>query len=459
MVQTVDPVEVATLPLAPRSPLPYLQRVNATRNYHHGFEKLRDAGGPVTRYKLAPTRIIPEIVITTSPQGIHDVLDRPNTFIEKDLPVFDEQQRLVGGNLFNLRHSEWLPRRRALQRVFTKNRVAGYSQHMAEAAEYSFDHCDEAEVTDLDALCHSLTLRALGHSVLGLGLDDHTDELADALHKTLEYPITRASRAVRAPQWAPTPARHRARVAAAKLHALAAKILQECRSDPSREAPLVRALIDATDPETGASLSDKQICDELILFMVAGHDTTSTTLTYSLWALGRHPELQDRVADEVAQLGNRRLTPDDLPHLPYTVQVLHEALRLCPPAPALSRQAVTDVDVDGYRVEAGTWLAVGIYAMHRDPSLWKDPMTFDPDRFAPENFDDHDRWQYLPFGGGPRGCIGSHFAMLEATLALATIIGQHRIEALDDEFPVDLPFTMIPKGPIRARVSDRNGRP
>ena len=159
--------------------------------------------------------------------------------------------------------------------------------------------------------------------------------------------------------------------------------------------------MDTTDPLTGEPLSDGEICDELVLFLLAGHDTTSTTLTYALWALGHHRELQERVVAEVDQLGDRRLTPDDVPRLRYTVQVLQEALRLCPPAPAVGRLVLQDIQVDGYRLEAGTFAVIAIYAMHRDPTLWEDPLTFDPDRFSPQHSQGRDRWQYLPFGGGP----------------------------------------------------------
>ena len=155
-------------------------------------------------------------------------------------------------------------------------------------------------------------------------------------------------------------------------------------------------MIAATDPATGRALSDDEIRDELVVFMFAGHDTTATTLTYALWALGHHPEIQDRVRAEVAAIGDRELTPEDVPALGYTVQVLHEALRLCPPAAATGRTAMRDIKVDGYRVEAGTMLVVGIYALHRDPALWDHPLVFDPDRFSPQNSAGRDRWQYLP---------------------------------------------------------------
>jgi cytochrome P450 len=135
--------------------------------------------------------------------------------------------------------------------------------------------------------------------------------------------------------------------------------------------------------------------------------------------------------------------------------VLHEALRLCPPAAGVARLAVRDIAVDGYRVEAGSLLAVGIYALHRDPALWEDPLVFDPDRFSPENSKNRDRWQFIPFAGGARSCIGEHFARLETTLALATISRSMEIHSLDEDFPVEVPFTTVAKGPIRAHVTAR----
>ena len=156
--------------------------------------------------------------------------------------------------------------------------------------------------------------------------------------------------------------------------------------------------------------------------MFAGHDTTATTLAYALWALGHHPEMQDKVHAEVIGVGDRELTPDDVPALRYTVQVLHEALRLCPPAAATGRTAMR-TSRSAATVSRPAPCGRRIYALHRDPALWDHPLTFDPDRFSPSKTPRPDRWQYLPFGAGPRSCIGDHFAMLEATLALATISG------------------------------------
>ena len=454
MVDTVETVAVSTLPLAPRNPLPYRQQVTALRTFHTGLEMLRDAGGPVTRLTLAPGRLMPPVVVATSPQGARDILGRGGGHVERTR-VHHEMRHLLGANLFDLTHEPWLARRRTLQPIFTKQYVSEFGGHMAQSAQTVAESwLGETEV-DLDSECRRLTLRALGRSVLGIDLDDHCDAIAEPLRVALEYLTDRALRPISAPRWLPNPARRRARAANSALHRLADEILQACRAEPTRDAPLVQALIAASDPTTGRVLSDDEIRDELVVFMIAGHDTTATTLTYALWALGHHHDMQDRVRTEALAIGDRELTPEDVPALGYTIQVLHEALRLCPPAAATPREAVQDIEVDGYRVEAGTMLLVGIYALHRDPALWDHPLDFDPDRFSPPNCTGRDRWQYLPFGAGPRSCIGDHFAMLEATLALATIIRNSEIHSIEPDFPMIVPFTTVAAAPIRAQVNPR----
>jgi cytochrome P450 len=453
MVVTSDS-SLRSLPLPPKNPLPLRQQIRAVRQAHTGCQVLRDAGGPVTRLALAPRWLVPPVVVVTSPRGGHDMLS-PSAAVMERVSAHAEMRALLGDNLFDVPHDEWLPMRRALQPLFTKKHVATFAGHMAEAAETTVGRWSEDVVIDLDAQCRKLTLRALGRSVLGVDLDERAEHIAGSLNTALAYIADRSGSPVRAPRWLPTPARHRARRAAGVLRELTEEILEECRRDPTRDAPLVRGLMEASDPDTGQRLSDNEIRDQLIIFMVAGHDTTATTLTYALWQLGRKPDLQARVVDEVAALGQRELTAEDVAALPYTVAVVREALRLCPPSPALGRTATRDIEIDGYRVPAGSLVLYGTAAVQRDPSLWERADEFEPDRFLGDAAKNRDRWQYAPFGAGPRTCIGDHFAVLEATLALTTILRRVEMASIGDEFPVEFPFTMVAAGPVRAAIHRR----
>jgi cytochrome P450 len=454
MTATTDTRDVGALPLAPKNPLSLRQALSAARVLHTGLVKLSEAGGPVTRFAPLPKFVAPALVLVTSPSGARDVLGRTDGLTER-CQIHQEVRNVAGDNLFVLPNREWLPRRRALQPVFTKQNVDGFGRHMTQAAETIVDRWREAGDVDLDTECRRLALRSLGRSILGVDINQYGNEIAQNMHVASAYATDRALRPIRAPRWLPTPARRRARAAVATMRQVTMHILQACRADPTRDAPLVQALIAATDPDTGRPLSDDDICNELLIFMLSGHDTTATMLTYALWELGHHPDMQDRVAAEVAEIGDGELTPDDVPRLTYTAQVLNEALRLCPPAAGVGRLAVREIEVDGYRVEAGSIVAIGINALHRDPALWERPLVFDPDRFSPETSKDRDRYQFIPFAAGPRSCIGEHFAMLVTTLALATIVRSTRISSMDEDFPLESPYTTVAKGPIPVHVDVR----
>ena len=257
----------------------------------------------------------------TSPDGIRDVLSRTDALSERCI-IHDEVRNMAGDSLFVLPTLSWQPRKRALQPVFTKHSVRNFSGQMSRAAESFVVRWRDGGAVDLDVECRRLTMQSLGRSVLGVDLNERADIIAEHMHVASSYTADRALRPVRAPRWLPTPARRRARLAVAELRKVTSEMLQKCRADPHLDAPLVHALIAATDPETGQALSDDDICNDLLIFMLAGHDTTATALTYALWALGHHRGMQDRVAAEAADFGDRELTPEDVPRLGYTVQVL-----------------------------------------------------------------------------------------------------------------------------------------
>jgi cytochrome P450 len=454
MTATIDRLDVGALPLAPRNPLPIRTALSAARALHSGLPLLSEAGGPVTRFEPLPKFLAPALVLVTSPTGVRDVLGRADGLTER-CQIHVEVRNVAGDNLFVLPNKEWAPRRRTLQPVFTKQNVGSLGRHMTEAAHTSAEHWREVGEIDLDAECRRLAMRSLGRSILGIDVNEFGNEIAQNMHVASAYATDRALRPMRAPRWLPTPQRRRARAGVATMKRATMEILRACRADPTRDAPLVHALLAAADPDTGRPLSDEDISSELLIFMLSGHDTTATMLTYALWELGHHPEIQDRVAAEAASIGDRELTPGDLARLGYTTQVINESLRLCPPAAGVGRVALADIAVDGYRVQAGSIVAVGINALHRDPALWERPLVFDPDRFSPPNSANRDRWQFIPFAAGPRSCIGEHFAMMVTTLALATIARSSRIRSTDNEFPLDSPCTTVAGGPIPARVEAR----
>ncbi len=451
----IDRTDVGSLPLAPLNPLPRRQLITLVRRLDTGQEAIRAAGGPVTRIQLGPRKLVPPIVAVMSPTGMRDVLAR-NDAVSERCSIHQEVRDAAGDSLFVLPNEQWRPRKRALQPVFTKHNVRNFGGHMASAAQEFVDRWRGGGVVDLDIECRRVAMRSLGRSLLGIDLNERADTIARCMHVASSYTADRALRPLRAPRWLPTPARQRMRAAVGAMREITDAMVRACRADPARQAPLVQALIAASDPETGQPLSDEDISNDLLIFMLAGHDTTATALTYSLWVLGRHREAQERVAAEAAAIGARELTPEDVSRLGYTVQVLHEALRLCPPAAGVARLATRDIAVDGYRVQAGSLVALGLYALHHDPDLWPAPTVFDPDRFSAENVKARDRWHFLPFLGGGRPCIGEHFARLETTLALATIVRAMRIDSCGDDFPVDVPFTTVAHGPIPARLSPRS---
>ena len=447
---STDAADVDRLPPAPDVPLSLRERIAAIQVAHSGCETFRDAGGPVTTVRIAPKWMMPPIIAVTSPQGARDVLTATYPAVDRDFPFMTEQQKLNGGSLLNFSHKEWVGRRRMLQPVFTTARIAELGEQMYDIATDAATSWRDGSEIDLDQESRRITMRVLGRTIMGFEPGSYTDELVDPLRRISKYIADRGRAPVKLPSWVPTRERRFAVRFNKVAHDLAAQILRDCRTDPQLSAPLVRAMMEARDPETAEPLTDEEICHELVIFLASGLETTATTLAYALWELGRHPEIFDRAAAEVSAVDDAALRTNPRSHLPYTVSVIQEALRLGGPTPAVMRIARQDMAVDGFRVEAGSMLMVGVYAMHRDPQLWDRPLEFDPDRFS----DGRSRmqWQFLPFGGGPRSCIGEFFALTAATLELASIVRHCRLTSRSATFPITAPLTIVPDGPIPALV-------
>jgi cytochrome P450 len=218
--------------------------------------------------------------------------------------------------------------------------------------------------------------------------------------------------------------------------------------------------LSARDDETGARMTDRQLRDEVMTMLLAGHETTSLALSWTYYLLSQHPDIEQRIADEVDRvIGDGWPTFAHVQRLSLIRQTLDESLRLYPPAWGFSRLAMSDDEIGGYRIPKGSIAFLIPFVVHRRPKLWPDPNRFDPDRFGPEYDSARARFAYFPFGGGPRGCIGNQFAMLEAQLVVAAIAQRFRIEVVPgQEIRPEPLITLRPRPGLRAVIRKRSPR-
>lgn len=262
---------------------------------------------------------------------------------------------------------------------------------------------------------------------------------------------------LRLPGWLPYPGRRKAMASVAYLRESLGKLVAQRRAGKERRGDLLDMLLVSSDPETGRAMSDTEIVDNLLTFVTAGHETTAQGLAWTLHLLTQHREHEAAVLDEIARVtGGGPLLPEHIAALPLTKAVFQEAMRLYPPAPIITRQVETPFTLGGVSLKPGMVLYVPIQAVHRHEALWDEPERFDPSRFAPEAARGRHRHAYLPFGAGPRICIGSAFATMEAVAILAVLLPALRLEPLSATPPEPtIKITLRPKQPLRMKVSPR----
>jgi cytochrome P450 len=259
-------------------------------------------------------------------------------------------------------------------------------------------------------------------------------------------------------EWVPTPRNARVRRAIGQIDALIYGIIARRRAGEQRD-DLLGTLLAAQD-EDGANMSDRQLRDEAVTLFLAGHETTALLLAHTLYLLSKHPAIERRLLAEIDEvLGGRRPTAADVKTLPYTDRVLKEVMRLYPPAWTTGREAAESFELRGYTIPQGAQILLSQWVVHRDPRWFPNPEGFDPDRWEPERAAGLPKFAYFPFGGGPRVCIGNHFAMTEATLILAMVLQRFRLELLPGQRLLLKPsVTLRQKGPgLRALVVARPG--
>lgn len=363
----------------------------------------------------------------------------------------------IGDSLFIAEGASWRWQRRAAAPAFAHRNIENLGPVMTAAAEASRRRLSAANgPVDVFEETVAATFEVISDVTFsGGGMFDR-----DAVHDSINAYISQAAKVslldiLGLPAWLPRPGRLMSGPGLKRMKALADRAIEARAEAAAKEGPpdLLDLLLDAQDPETGRAMNRDELRDNLLTFIVAGHETTALTLAWALYLCAHDPAVQEAASAEAqAALGDRAATAGDLGALPLTMRIVNEALRLYPPAAFLSRTSRIHDRICGREVRPGDTVMLPVYALHRHHDLWDNPDAFDPSRFetAP------DRYAFLPFGAGPRICIGASFALQEAVIILATLLASHRFEAIPGRNPSPrLILTLRPDGGVWLRVHRR----
>lgn len=359
------------------------------------------------------------LYVVKDPDHVRDVLVTRSDDFEKTHTAFESLSEVLGQGLLTSDGDVWRRHRRLLGPAFGKKAIEGYVSGMVREAEGSVARLKDGERRDMAAEMTDLTLRIVGRTLLGIDVSREVGRVARAMstfQTSLALPRS-------FPALVRRPLAVRSQRARADLDALILRVIEERRASGKATPDLLQMLLDATDPENpGDRLSSKEIQDELVTFLLAGHETTSNTLAWALHLVSRHPEVERALTEELDRvLGGRLPGPEDIDKLGLADRIIKESMRLYPPAYVLARRAARETRIGQYTVPRGSEVVVWIYFTHRDPRYFPDPEAFKPERFEEAEEARRPRQAYVPFGAGPRACIGRAFAQIEATVLLACL--------------------------------------
>jgi cytochrome P450 len=408
---------------------------------------------------IIPGSASPPVVWVQSPELIKTIyLDERESY--QKLVQIRLLSPLLGKGILTSEGQDWKWQRQASAPMFRHQDLMTFVPTFVRASDDQVARwraTAAGSVHDINDDMTKVTYDVISHSLLPTGDASLTDAVE---HATATFQAggawTQLYAFLRMPAWLPQP-RKQAGVAATKtLRDATLAMITERRASATQPDDLMSRLMKARAPDTGEPMTDDQLVDNLLTFYLAGHETTAKALTWTLYLLANAPDWADALVDEVARVaGDKPIAAEHIDKLALTQQVVKESMRLFPPVPMMSRQAVKDTTLGGQPIKAGTSLIVSIYALHRHRALWQNPHTFDPTRFAPDKERAISRYGYMPFGAGPRICIGMAFAMIEATVMLATMI---RAVRFDMAGPPPVPVarvTLFPKNGMPLKVSPR----
>ncbi len=395
-------------------------------------------------------------VMINSAEYARHVLVTDAAAYEKGMVLRRYLRPILGDGMLNSLNVKHRRLRKLASPAFHMKRIAGYATIMADHAERAQRQWVTGQVVDVQQEMTRIALGIVGKTLFDTDVLDEADELGRALTTVLRHANTQITALVRVPLHWPTLRHGAVRQAVARLDATIYRLIAERRRSGEDKGDLLSMLIAAQD-ETDGSLDDSQLHDEAMTILLAGYENTANSLAWTWYLLTQHPEMYERVAAEAdAVLGGRSPAMADLPKLTYTRQVHKEAIRLYPPFYVIERETSHDLNLDGYRIPAGTWVIISPYFLHRRADYYPQPLRFDPERFTPANEKRLPAYAYIPFGAGPRICIGNNFAMMEIQIVLAALAQRVRfsLEPGQQVKPEPL-ITLRPKGKLLMRVTRR----
>lgn len=366
-------------------------------------------------------------------------------------------ERALGKGLLTADGELWKKQRRLSSFAFTPKKIRTYADTMVDVTAQGIAGWTDDATIDLYEESSRITMEVVAQVLFGTGVrDEEVVQVREALEVMNEFFANSPEAILRLPAWVPTPRNYRMNAAVKKIDEIVYRFIEQRRKSNEQHDDLLGALIAATDDE-GTRMSDEQLRDEVVTLFLAGHETTALALGHTFFLLSRHPEVLRRLqaeVDGVLRGGSPKLS--DLDALPYLEQVLKESMRLFPPAWTTGREVAESFELSGVTLPKGAQLLMSQWVVHRDPRWWPNPEAFDPERWTPEQIKARPKFAYFPFGGGPRTCIGNHFAMMEAKLMLATILARWQLDLFPGEHLSLKPsVTLRPKKSVRVRLRER----
>jgi cytochrome P450 len=394
----------------------------------------------------------------THPDDIEAVLVHGASNFHKSRDYAALEFILGRGLLTNEGHS-WQTQRQLIQPAFRHENISAYARIMADSAAAHLSRWHDKPTCNLHHEMADLTLDIVSKALFGSKLSHDTRAIGTEIAAVMDRFFSQAALSFLLPDGFPIPKSPRLLRSRRHLNRVIFSIIRDRRESPAPATDLLQTLLTAADDD-GVRMNDVQLRDEIMTLFLAGHETTANALTWTWYLLAQNPDVERALHSELDRvLAGRAPAFSDLPRLPYTEMVIKESMRLFPPAWGIGRRALRDFDVRGYRIPKGSNVFILQWLTHRDPRFFSEPLRFDPERWRsdPIRSGALPRFCYFPFGGGPRVCIGAGFAMMEATLLLATIAQRYRFRLLPG--PPVVPFfsiTLRPKHGLPVRIEARS---